>query len=131
MCLFLINVANSIGVEHWMWRWWLPSTNISSLSSLHVSGGFHGVLFLGVGGQLGHLKVPRLLGLLKWLACLYPILGTLFAYLAWTSVVFKSGLLELNPCVRLWLAFDWTFALLHTGPMGFISLVWIPPSHNN
>ena len=49
-CFFLINAASSVGVEYWMWRWWLPSTDISFFLYLHIFDGFHSVLLLGVGG---------------------------------------------------------------------------------
>ena len=35
--LFFVNAVNSVGVVHWMWRWWLPSSDISSLLYLHIS----------------------------------------------------------------------------------------------
>ena len=35
--LFFVNAVNSVGVVYWMWRWWLPSSDISSLLYLHIS----------------------------------------------------------------------------------------------
>ena len=35
--LFFVNAVNSVDVVHWMWRWWLPSSDISSLLYLHIS----------------------------------------------------------------------------------------------
>ena len=67
-CLFFVNAVNSVGVVHWMWRWWLPSPYISSLLYLHISDIFHGALLFGSIGQLRHSRcafipqAPRMVG---------------------------------------------------------------------
>ena len=35
-----------------MWRWWLPSPDISSILYLHIFDVFHGTLSFGAGGQM-------------------------------------------------------------------------------
>ena len=113
-------LSSSIGVEHWMWRWWLLSTNISSLLYLHISDVFRGVLLVGAGGKLGHPEVLSFFKLLRQWVHPYPVLGPLLTYLAWTSVVFMFDFLELRLRVKLWLALEWAFAFLQIGPMSFI-----------
>lgn len=117
MCVFLINAAISVGAVPWLWMWWLPSQDITSLLYLHVSKVFHGVLFFDEVANWGIPKVHSLLG--RWVHQ-FPLLGPLFIYLAWINVVFMFSILGLSPRVRSGLVHGWAFAHRQTRPISFM-----------
>lgn len=119
-CLSLINVVNSVGAVHRMWRWWLPSLGISSLLYLHVSMSSTMPFFLVQVASWGIPKVHSFLELLRQWVRSFPILEPLFTCLAWISLVFMSSLLGLNPRVRFELIHGWAFVHPRTGPMNFM-----------
>ena len=84
-------------VRFWLAHEWAFVHPRTSCLYLHVSDVFHGVLLLGTGGQLGHPEVQQ------WVYP-FPILGSLFAYSTWSSIVFTSAFLRLCLRVRFWLA---------------------------